>query len=498
MIKSEKNVQRNSMVKSDKLLKYNFITGSGSFLKAKNIIKILRQNGFQAYIAGGAVRDMLADEIPVDFDLVTNADIHVMEKLFYPDKVKIAGKAFPVCIVDGIEVAPCRNTVNSCSENDTVPVICRTADQNFSGIIHKTGKAGCTVHAHDSFIIEDLGRRDFTINSVAFDPFSEVIIDPFSGAEDLKKKVIRFTGNPRNRIAEDPLRMIRACRFAAKIKGTIAPDSFNAIKQCGKLIISQTAFERIRIEILKAMSYCKPSIFFYALHETGLLNMIFHSLDRCFDLDGGPHHGETVFEHCMLVGDALLPGKPLLRLAGYLHDVGKYDSATIKNGSLTFPGHEQKRDLVVSELKQLKFSTKEIDYIDSVISVHMFPLSEYTSPKAVRKLLVSLNRRNVPYSDFLRMRIADRKGNRAKQPYSFQEIRGRLEKFKNEIHKREKFAFGINDLKIKGTDIMNLLDIPQGPAVGAVLEKVFEQVLDNPNMNDPEKLKKFILSFKGI
>ncbi len=439
--------------------------------KAKHIIEILTEKGFKAYIAGGAVRDMIAGETPFDFDIVTNAGIDEIQKIFHHDKVKKIGRSFTICMVDKIEIASCRTALRKTDSSRPVKGVS-------VGIFPDT----------------DLGKRDFTINSMAFDIFSQKIIDPFSGQKDLENKIIRFTGNPKDRLTEDPLRMIRACRFAAKIKGEISCSFLDAIKQHGKSLIKAIAPERIRLEILKSMEYEKPSLFFHALHRANLLQFIFSCIDRCYDLDGGPHHGETVFEHCMLAGDALSADNPLLRLAGYLHDAGKFDAAEIKDGRLTFPGHEKKSGTVLSDLKKLKFSSREINYIDSMIYVHMRPLAEDTTPKAVRKILALLGEKNVSYKDFLRMRIADKRGNLAKKPYTFHDIRIRVEKFAKEIYGDKNPAFSIKDLKITGNHVMEITGLPPGPMIGMILQQVFEKVMDDPDLNNLNDLKQLVSS----
>ncbi|MFO7885112.1 MAG: CCA tRNA nucleotidyltransferase [Desulfobacteraceae bacterium] len=432
--------------------------------EVENILKTLASNGFKACIAGGAVRDMLLGCPVQDYDIVTDASISEIQKIFKDKTIKTVGSTFHICLVNAIEVASCRSTESKTSFPET-----------------------------------DLGKRDFTINSMAWDPLSQTIIDPFSGRTDLAEKIIRFTQDPDTRISEDPLRMIRACRFAAKINGNIDPDACDAIQKNKNLVPQKTAFERIRMEILKAMICKTPSVFFRHLHRTGLLAHILPSLDRCYDLDGGPHHGETVFDHCLLTGDALSPKSPLLRLAGFLHDTGKYDAAEIKDGQLTFPGHEKKRQAVIKDLQRLKFSIKEITYIDDLISVHMRPLKEDTSPKAVRRILAKLEERHLTYQDFLRMRIADKKANLnpEKRPYTLSEIRARINKFRNELfnHNGNGAVFRIKDLAVSGKDIMDILDIPQGPLVGEVMAHLFEKVLENPELNQPEQLRQLALSF---
>ncbi|MCP4671855.1 MAG: CCA tRNA nucleotidyltransferase, partial [Desulfobacula sp.] len=262
------------------------------------IIKILQKSGFSGYIAGGAVRDIILKKPPQDFDVLTNASMEQIHTIFSDQKIKKVGKSFPVHIINGIEVS--------------------------------SGRAG---FEKSNFPESDLARRDFTVNAMAYDPVTKNLIDPFKGREDLKNRVIRFTNNSEARIKEDPLRMIRACRFTAMVNGYISKSSLKAMLDLKDLLDSSVAKERIGHEIIKAMALEKPSLFFKALHETQLLPKIFPSLDQCHDLDGGPHHGETVFEHCMLVGDVISPRFPILRLAGFLHDAGKFDAAKIKEGN---------------------------------------------------------------------------------------------------------------------------------------------------------------------
>jgi len=271
--------------------------------------------------------------------------------------------------------------------------------------------------------------------------------------------------------------------------------AIDAIKYNIKKLYPKIAPERIRIEILKAMNHKTPSIFFKNLHLTGLLKLTIPSLDRCFDLDGGPHHGETVFEHCMLVGDALCYKRPLLRIAGYLHDVGKYDTACIKNGRLTFLNHEKYLKNIENDLQKLRFSTKEIEHIKSITRVHMRPLTHETTPKAVRKLICFLEKHKVTYKEFMRLRIADKAANLAKRPYTISEICIRLSKIKQELGNDKNSVFNIKDLDISGHDIMKILNINQGTDVGKVIKYLFNKVLDEPYLNSYSQLKKLARNF---
>ncbi len=421
---------------------------------AKHIIATLTDNQFKVYVVGGAVRDAMLDQPGADVDLLTNASLKEIRDLFSDQKVRIVGKTFPICMVNGIEI---------CSGRSDFPV-------------------------------SDLARRDFTFNAMACDVKNNIILDPFNGRDDLKKGIVRFTEDPEKRIKEDPVRMIRACRFAAMIDGGFEKNSFEAILACNGMLDNGVAKERIQAEIKKAMGLPKPSLFFEALVKTELLEKIFPSLERCYGLSGGPHHGETVFEHCMLVGDALPSDRPMLRLSGYLHDTGKFDAARIVEGKLTFPGHENDYHHLARDLEQLRFSQRDIAFIKAMTQAHMRPLTDESTPKAVRKLLRMLDDFGLDYRDFMRMRIADRKGNLAKPPYTVSEIRDRLNKLFEQINTSN--AFTMSDLKITGHEIARILGIDPGPDIGKVKTLLFEKVIEDPRLNTEQELKKICSSLK--
>ncbi|RLC05923.1 MAG: CCA tRNA nucleotidyltransferase [Deltaproteobacteria bacterium] len=423
------------------------------------IVDALKKKGFKAYIVGGAVRDIMLGRTPSDFDILTHASLKEIASIFSDQNVKIVGKTFPICMVNGIEIS-----------------------------------SGRTMFDSASFPESDLAKRDFTINAMACDPLTKRIIDPFNGRKDLEDAIVRFTRDPEKRILEDPVRIIRACRFVAMIEGSLSLSSLAVILKNKNLLDKAVAKERIHHEIVKAMDLAKPSLFFRALKKTQILSKIFPSLDRCYDLDGGPHHGETVFDHSMMVGDSLPPGLPILRLAGFLHDTGKYDAAKIDNGKLTFAGHENDIGAVVDDLMALRFPVRDIAYIKSLIKSHMRPLKDQTTPKAARRLLAMLDKYGLDYRDFMRMRIADKKGNLAKTPYTLSEIRSRLKKLLLEMSD-QKF-FGMNDLEITGNDIIEILGLTPGPDIGKIKQMLFEKVLDDPTLNNYDDLKEICLSLK--
>ncbi|NWH06224.1 CCA tRNA nucleotidyltransferase [Desulfobacter latus] len=426
------------------------------------ILETLWTAGFQAFLAGGVVRDALLGLSPADVDILTNALPEDLSRLFADQNSRYVGKSFAVTLVNQVEVATCR-----------------PADK-------KAVAAGLV------FPATDLGRRDLTINSMAWDPETRTLADPFGGQDDIENRTIRFTRNAFDRIEEDPVRMVRACRFAARFGFNIAPDAFDAIRTHAHEITAQGTADRIQREVVKAMAMDKPSKFFNLLHDTGLLGGILPSLERCYGLDGGPHHAETVFEHNLLVGDALPASMPILRLSGFLHDTGKVDALEIKDGRNTFPGHQKCTRAMMADLGRLRFSRKDMDYIYALVRGHMRPLKADTTPKAVRRLLAMLDDLNLSYQDFLRMRIADKKGNLnpLKKPYTLGDIRLRLGKILDALN--EQTPFNMNDLDISGKDIQQILGLPQGPAIGKVKAFLFEQVLEDPSLNQKEILEEMV------
>ncbi|MBU0992127.1 MAG: CCA tRNA nucleotidyltransferase [Proteobacteria bacterium] len=431
--------------------------------QALSIIRKLSNQGFESWLVGGAARDMILCKPPDDYDIVTSASPEDIRRIFRNRMVKIVGRLFSVCLVDGIEVATFRKD--------------RSLTATFS-----------------SSLREDLAKRDLTFNALAFNPLTGEHIDLFGGIRDLKDGVIRFTGNARDRILEDPLRMVRACRFKATFDGEFHEKTVEAIREYRALLQTDVAGERLRLEILKVMGLKRPGIFFKALLGTGLIEYIFPSLSACVDCDGGPFHGETVWDHLLMTGDAISPRYPLLRLAGYLHDAGKPAAASERNGKRSFVGHEGKSvELIRDELKKLKFSNAEIDYIANLVGQHMRDITTDSSRKAVRKFIKRLLDHQVDIRDWLRLKIADRKANLKRDNYALTEIKSILRNISDEMHpSHEKGVFQTGDLNVSGNDVMEILGLPQGRKVGQILEALLKKVLDDPSLNTREKLVQMI------
>lgn len=440
--------------------------------RAYTIVQELCENGCKSYITGGAVRDLQLNKDPKDYDVVTEATYEQLETFFSTSRdFKTVGKSFEVAIVDGIEVAGYR------------------VDTYSDGL-----QSQCGVDLAET-LEEDLARRDLTINSMAFCPFNGQLIDPFNGASDLDNKVIRFTGEAERRIQEDPCRILRACRFLALLEGTFAKDTLNALK-AHKHLIKSVAPDRIQKELVKVLGYNKPSLFFRALEEIGILNDVFPSLQRCVGQEGGRHHDEDVFEHCLLVGDAISRKDPIVRLAGFLHDVGKVEAADVQeDGDVKFIGHEKVGvEPVFNELTHLKFSNHDVKKIVGLVSLHMRQLED-VSPKAVRKLLIALDENSLNWKEWLQVRLADRKGNLSKEPHSRAKVQEFVLQFHSVLHPAESVnvALKVTDLAVNGKDVISLLNIRPSAQVGVVLNGLLERVLDEPALNTREQLTELIL-----
>ena len=412
-----------------------------------DIVRRLCDNNCDTYIVGGGIRDMLLGNNPDDYDVVTEATPDKVLELFKDCKVKQVGKSFGVILVEGYEVATFRHD----RYKDSKCIV------SFADTIH-----------------EDLGRRDLTVNAMAFCELTGELIDDHGGREDLEKRIIKFVGDPHERINEDPCRILRACRFKAKIDGTFDLDTFSAlnIAVVWHEKLKEVAPERIRLEILKAMKIPKASIFFEALHEIGALEYILQSLATCWGHEHGAHHKENVWEHCMYAGDSITTDDPILKLTGYLHDVGK--PAAFKDGKFIL--HEVLgRDLIQDELKKLTFTSDEIHRICGLVRLHMNSIQKMR-PKAIRKLLKKFDERGVVIDDFIVLRKADRKANIAREDFTPEEWIAMEQQLRQEIV--EEKPFNIHSLAFKGGDVIKEFSLKPGPMIGKLQEMMLDYIIE--------------------
>ena len=361
----------------------------------KKMNEIFTQNGFEAYLVGGAVRDVLLGKTADDWDVTTNAK---------PDQVM---KIFKRVIPTGIE----HGTVTVHFLQQEIEVTTFRTESDYSDGRHpdKVEYAG--------HIEEDLSRRDFTMNAIAASLEDGRIVDPYHGAEDLKKGIIRTVGIPHERFMEDGLRPVRAIRFASKLQFSIEKDTYSEIfnPEVQKKIAS-ISVERFRDELMKMMASQKPSVGLKLMEETGLLKLFMDELSacrNCLQKDDRGYHIFDVMDHNIYACDGAPKDKPLLRLAALLHDSGKPASRTERheNGMtiFNFYNHEKYSVEIARKLMtRLKFSNAEIDYVCHLIENHMFHYESCWSNAAVRRFIVKVGLDS--FDDLIDLRLADMYG----------------------------------------------------------------------------------------
>lgn len=431
---------------------------------SEQIIERICRCGWKAYLTGGAVRDLFRGADPFDWDIVTDALPEELQIIFPDKKVKMVGESFLVTLIENIEVATYRSDRNvGPGRHNCLASACKTLD-------------------------EDLARRDFTFNALAVCPYSGEVIDPFEGRKDLQDQVVKFVGDPEQRIFEDYLRMTRAARFTCLIEGKLDEPSAVAIRNNAHLI-SQVSPERIRLELLKVMKYRKPSLFFKVLHETGLLRFILPELEEMFGHTGGEYHAETLDEHSFITGDALSPKDPILRLVGYLHDIGKVPSFAF-HGDGSFIDHENLgAEMIEKIFQRFRFTTAETERAKGMVSTHMRSMDKLTTNKSIRRLLNTFAEQKTIWKEWVQLKVADKNANLKTPPMDREKIKMMCLK----IHEAKKSMNGgdslkVVDLALDGHDIMREFGLKPGPAVGKILKALLEAVLDNPEVNSKEML----------
>jgi len=422
------------------------------------IISKLKDAGHESFVVGGAVRDSLMGKPPKDFDIVTSAHPKQIHELFgIPGSV---GAKFAVNIVDGHEVATYRiDDAEATSAKETAVSIA-------------------------SSLSEDVRRRDFTVNALAYDPATKQVFDFVGGIDDAKNKILRFVGDPDKRIKQDPLRMMRAIRFANAKGMDLDLETFKSIqKNIG--LLKKEAPERIMGEMMKMFESKSLITGLTLMLVTGFFKEIIPELHEGFEVEQNKHHGESILLHNMLAADAIKKPDPILKLALLLHDVGKVATKHFNPeiNDYNFLGHETVgAKMAVKIMKRLKFSTGDIERVDNIIRHHMYYFTEDTKDKTIKKFM------SLPeFKNILRARLADRKANLAKKgvPYSFKKLIRKIR-----VIQTTKQPVTVKDLAINGRDLMDL-GLKPGPLFGRFLNNALELVLEQPEQNQKEILLEF-------
>lgn len=451
------------------------------------IINKLESSGFEVYIVGGAVRDILQKKEVTDWDFTTNAKPEEVLKLF----------------LDAIYDDSQFGTVILPGQNENIYHITTFRTEHGYSDARRPDKI-----EWGKSLEEDLKRRDFTINAMALAvgeteklkkkhlgggrmDSSEVeceLIDPFNGQKDSKDKIIRAVGKPSERFSEDALRMTRAIRISSELGFKIEEKTFNAIKKNASSI-NKISKERVRDELLKILASPNPYQGMEMFRESGLMQEILPGLVETFGVEQaspGRHHIYDVGTHSMLSlkNVAERNTDPIVRLATLLHDVGKAQTyKKLKTGTITFYNHELVSAKIAKRIaKRLKFSKKQADKLWKLVRWHQFTVDERQTDSALRRFIRNVGIENVP--DMLDLRVGDRLGGGAR------ETSWRLEEFKKRLIEVQKQPFTVHDLKISGHEVMKELGIKPGPKVGEILQNLYEEVVDKKLDNTKKALMK--------
>lgn len=454
--------------------------------EVSQITQKLKNAGFEAYLIGGCVRDLFLNKKPKDWDITTNATppeiISLFEKTFYENDFGTVGV---------VNENPANTIVSEGSEKEidpTLKVIEVTPYRTESTYSDKRRPDAVTFSTNLS---NDLKRRDFTINAIAYDVEEQKTVDLYGGLADLAAGHIRAVGNARERFAEDALRTIRAIRFHAQLGFEIESETKQAIQDEAHGL-GQISKERIRDEFTKIIESDNPSEALMLCHELGLLKFIAPDVEKGRGVEQNQAHSFDVFTHLLktLVHSAKKRMPLHLRLAALFHDIGKPDTRRWSNEKkdYTFYGHDVVGARITEKaLKELKFSKEIIEKVVKLVRWHMFfSDTEQITLSAVRRLVMNVGKDNI--WDLMELRACDRIGTgRPKEsPY-------RLRKFHAMIDEVMRDPISVGMLKIDGARIMDVTKEAPGPRIGFILHALLEEVLDDPTKNETEKLEKMAL-----
>jgi putative nucleotidyltransferase with HDIG domain len=427
------------------------------------VVETLQRNGHHAHVVGGCVRDLLMGRAPEDWDVTTSA---------LPAET---AALFPKVIPTGMK----HGTVTVLVDEEPIEVTTYRSDGDYSdGRRPDDVRFGASLH-------EDLSRRDFTMNAIAFDPMAEVLVDPFDGAKDIGRGSIRAVGAARDRFSEDGLRAMRALRFMATLQFELDPSVRLAIAETLP-ILGKVSVERFRDELLKLLGAEQPAAALEAAQRTGALAVFIPELDAGVGCTQNRHHRHDVWTHTVIAVEHTV-GDPIRRLGALLHDVGKPATRAPyadRPGEFSFLKHELAgAEMSASIAERLRLSSAEQQRVVGMVEHHMFSCDPGQKPAGMRRFLRRVGPELVP--DLLALRIGDVVGkglgeDGTEQVNPFSEALERLQ--------REPQLLSTRDLAIDGRDVMRALAVAPGPRVGAALKALLERVTEHPELNTREAL----------
>lgn len=435
--------------------------------KAAMVIKELMDHGFEAYAVGGCVRDSILGRRPEDWDITTSAR---------PEQVK---HIFPRTIDTGIE----HGTVTVLMDRESFEVTTYRVDGDYEDHRHPKEVT------FTASLEEDLKRRDFTINAMAYNPETG-LVDIFHGMEDLKQGIIRCVGNPEARFNEDALRILRAIRFSAQLGFCIDEATRRAMSGRAE-DLKEVSAERIRVELVKLLISKHPEYIREAC-RLGITRVILPEYDRIVGVaQHTPNHIYDVEEHTLLALKNIEPNTSL-RLTMLFHDFGKPVVKKTDGGRDIFYKHpEVSAEMCRRILKRLKFDNHTLEKVYRLVKWH--GLKYLPNDVSVRR---ALNRVGSDiFEDFIKVQRADISAkNPVVVPKKMRQLAEKEAIYRKIIRRGD--CFHVKMLAVNGRDLIQA-GIPQGPILGAVLERLVERVIDEPELNEREKLLELADSVKS-
>lgn len=437
----------------------------------------LSRAGFENFLVGGCVRDLIMEREPKDWDVATKATpeeiVGLFPKTFYENEYGTVG------------------VVNEKTKNKTLQTIEVTPYRLESGYsdFRRPDKVewGKTIE-------DDLARRDFTINALAYNVESKELLDLFEGKADIEKKLIRTVGKPEERFGEDALRMLRALRLASELNFAIEHETQAAIIKNSSLL-KHISSERIRDEFVKIIISDNPALALDLAARLGLLKYISPEFEKGIGVEQNQAHAYTVWEHLLhTLNHSAKKNFPLhVRLAAFVHDVAKPHTRAWKNNQWTFYGHEVVGARLAKKiLEDLRFPKETVEKTVKLVRWHMFfSDTEQITLSAVRRVV-----RNVGVDliwDLVDLRTCDRIGTgRPKEvPY-------RLRKYKSMIEEALRSPISVKQLALDGGSIMRLTNTRPGPQIGFMLEILLSEILEQPELNTKQYLEKRVLELHAL
>lgn len=427
---------------------------------ANRIIHTLQDAGYEAYIVGGCVRDAILGKEPGDWDITTSAK---------PEEVKAL---FRRTIDTGIE----HGTVTVMFDKEGYEVTTYRVDGKYEDHRRPTSVT------FTASLIEDMKRRDFTINAMAYNE-TEGVIDHFEGMKDLERKIIRCVGEPKERFDEDALRILRALRFSAQLDFSIDEKTKEAIRNQA-VFLKDISAERIHVELTKLLTSAHPERLRTA-YELGVTKIVLPEFDAMMETEqNNKHHMYTVGEHTLRVVQEV-PATETMRWAALLHDVAKPCVKTSDETGDHFYEHSRVGvDMVRDILHRLKFDNATISRVKRLVLWHDYGMGQVPSLRSFRKSLSKMGADL--FEDYTYIKRAD---TLAQSDYMKAEKLANLEALKEHYKTvmEQQQCLSLKDLAIGGKDLIEM-GMKPGKELGEMLAYLLEIVLEEPELNAKESL----------